>query len=291
MLSVAAGPLGGTRRAGAGNGALGSAVSSIVLAAIVGLLLVGCASDPADYPSAAGTTSSSDRGVSTGIRGVGEISGVVDLVGEPRPVDSLTAVADADVVPAFEEPDSNSEVVATFERDPTYPQYFLALSTFAEYQAQGDDDWLEVMLPIRPNGTTGWIRVDDVVMYQNRFRVEIDVSDRSLMLLERGETVFTTEIAIGTGETPTPIGSFFTTVLYEVPDPDGPYGPYAFALSGFSEVLTSFNGGDGLIGIHGTNDPGSLGTEVSHGCIRIPNDLITQMAEMVPLGTPVTIVE
>ncbi|MCP5032969.1 MAG: L,D-transpeptidase [Actinomycetia bacterium] len=102
--------------------------------------------------------------------------------------------------------------------------------------------------------------------------------------------VFTTKIAIGTGETPTPIGSLFTTVLYEVPDPSGPYGPYAFALSGFSEVLSSFGGGDGLIGIHGTNDPSSLGTEVSHGCIRIPNDLITQMAEMVPLGTPVRIV-
>ena len=73
------------------------------------------------------------------------------------------------------------------------------------------------------------------------------------------------------------------------PDGNGPYGTHAYGLSGFSETLDSFNGGDGVIGIHGTNDPGSLGTDVSHGCIRVANDVIDEMATFLPLGTPVEI--
>ncbi len=203
---------------------------------------------------------------------------------------AVTAVLDAPTVTAYASPDPAAEIVASFDFDPSYPQYFLATSSYADYEAAPDAEWLEVFLPIRPNGSTGWIQVDHLVLYQNRFKVEIDVSDHSLTLLEQNKPVFTTAIGVGTGDTPTPIGSFYTTVLYDVPDPDGPYGPYAFALSGFSEVLTSFNGGDGLIGIHGTNDPASLGQDISHGCIRIPNELITQMAESIPLGTPVEIV-
>jgi lipoprotein-anchoring transpeptidase ErfK/SrfK len=54
-------------------------------------------------------------------------------------------------------------------------------------------------------------------------------------------------------------------------------------------VLTSFAGGDGVIGIHGTNDPSSIGTDVSHGCIRMSNEGITRLAKVLPLGTPVEI--
>ncbi|HET6836076.1 MAG TPA: L,D-transpeptidase [Acidimicrobiales bacterium] len=49
------------------------------------------------------------------------------------------------------------------------------------------------------------------------------------------------------------------------PDPNGPYGPYADGLSGFSNVLDEFKGGDGVIGIHGTNQPEAIGTDVSPG--------------------------
>lgn len=67
------------------------------------------------------------------------------------------------------------------------------------------------------------------------------------------------------------------------------YGPYAYGLSGFSNVLTEFNGGDGVIGIHGTNDPSSIGRDVSHRCIRMSNTGITTLAAILPLGTPVEI--
>jgi lipoprotein-anchoring transpeptidase ErfK/SrfK len=55
-------------------------------------------------------------------------------------------------------------------------------------------------------------------------------------------------------------------------------------------VLTEFGGGDGQVGIHGTNDPSSIGRPVSHGCVRVANDVITRLATTIPIGTQVTIV-
>jgi len=60
-------------------------------------------------------------------------------------------------------------------------------------------------------------------------------------------------------------------------------------LSGYSEVLFEFGGGDGQMGIHGTNDPTSLGRNVSNGCIRMSNAAITRLAKTLPLGVPVEI--
>jgi hypothetical protein len=150
-------------------------------------------------------------------------------------------------------------------------------------------EWLEVMLPVRPNGTVGWIRTSDVDLSLDPFRIEIDVSERRLDLYERDVRTLSTEIAVGAGATPTPRGEFYLTELLRPPDPNGVYGPYAFGLSGFSETLDRFADGDGVVGIHGTNDPSSLGREVSHGCIRVRNDVIVKLAATVPLGTPVSI--
>ena len=90
---------------------------------------------------------------------------------------------------------------------------------------------------------------------------------------------------------PTPGGIYYIKELLQPPSPDGPYGVYAYGLNGFSNVLTSFAGGEGVIGIHGTNQPEALGTDVSSGCIRLHNDAITRLVQEVglPLGTPVEI--
>ena len=158
---------------------------------------------------------------------------------------------------------------------------------FQAVELQGD--WLRVLLPVRPNGTTGWIRYADVTLFRNPFRVEVDISEHRLTVLEAGRPRTETSVGIGTGATPTPVGAFYLTELLQPPDPGGPYGPYAFGLSGYSETLDSFQGEDAVIGIHGTDDPASVGGDVSHGCIRVPNDVITELARYLPLGTPVLI--
>ena len=84
---------------------------------------------------------------------------------------------------------------------------------------------------------------------------------------------------MGKGQTPTPNGTYYITDLLQPPNPDSVYGTYAYGLSGFSEVLNSFGGGDGQVGIHGTNDPASIGKDVSHGCIRLNNADIEKLAE------------
>jgi lipoprotein-anchoring transpeptidase ErfK/SrfK len=150
-------------------------------------------------------------------------------------------------------------------------------------------DWLEVLLPTRPNGSTGWVRRADVEVRQVDYEIRIDLQARTLTLLEGGAGVVTTPVAIGSGEAPTPTGTFSITDKLVTNDGTSAYGPYALGLSGHSEVLTEFAGGDGQVGIHGTNDPSSIGKAVSHGCIRVPNDVITQLNELLPLGTPVTI--
>ena len=97
-------------------------------------------------------------------------------------------------------------------------------------------------------------------------------------------------IGVGRGVTPTPVGRYFLVELIKLKKPRGLYGPYAFGTSAFSNVLFSFGGGPGQIGIHGTNYLAGIGTNVSHGCIRMSNRNITKLAHMLPLGTPVTIV-
>jgi lipoprotein-anchoring transpeptidase ErfK/SrfK len=54
-------------------------------------------------------------------------------------------------------------------------------------------------------------------------------------------------------------------------------------------VLNEFAGRDGVLGVHGTNFPQGIGTDVSHGCIRMSNQAVTKLAHILPVGTPVRI--
>ena len=150
-------------------------------------------------------------------------------------------------------------------------------------------DWLKVMLPVRPNGSTGWVPASSVQLTWDPYRVVVDISSHQLTLLNVGKPVLHTPVAVGSTATPTPRGTFYLTSLLRPPNPAGAYGPFAFGLSGFSPVLKSFAGGPGEIGLHGTNDGSSIGHSVTHGCIRVANSVITRLAGQLPLGTPVVV--
>lgn len=153
-----------------------------------------------------------------------------------------------------------------------------------------EGDWVKVRLPVRPNHRTGWIPASAVSLETVDLAVYVDLQAKTLSVQSGEEIVVRSPVAIGTAENPTPIGTFYVTDKLETPDPAGSYGPFAIGLSGHSETLTEFAGGDGQIGIHGTNDPGTIGEAVSHGCVRLPNDVIEELASLLPLGTPVHIV-
>ncbi|MEV6818631.1 L,D-transpeptidase [Nocardiopsis dassonvillei] len=154
---------------------------------------------------------------------------------------------------------------------------------------RNEGEWLQVLLPVRPNGSTGWVRSDEVSLTSTDYRVEVDTGDFAFTVFDGDEEVRTGVIGTGEGETPTPEGRYYFTELLQPPDPEGPYGVYAFGLSGFSETLETFAGGPGQLAVHGTNDEEALGREVSHGCVRVSNEDITWMAENLPIGTPVEI--
>lgn len=149
--------------------------------------------------------------------------------------------------------------------------------------------WLKVLLPIRPNGSTGWVPESALKLMWVTYRLEVSRSQHRLVLYDAGRPVLRSPVAVGAAATPTPRGTFFLTALVKPSQPGGGYGPYAFGLSGFSPVLRHFAGGPGQLGLHGTNDPSSIGHSVTHGCIRVPNRVITDLARRLPLGTPLVV--
>jgi lipoprotein-anchoring transpeptidase ErfK/SrfK len=157
--------------------------------------------------------------------------------------------------------------------------------TFLVVTDQGQ--WLKVDLAQRPNGSTGWVKASSVSLHRLLYRLRVSTETNTMTLLRGSTVVRTFPVATGTGGTPTPHGSFYITELL-VPVNRG-YGPYAFGLSAFSTALSSFGGGPGQIGIHGTDDAASIGKSASHGCIRLHNADITTLAKTLPLGTPVVI--
>jgi lipoprotein-anchoring transpeptidase ErfK/SrfK len=150
--------------------------------------------------------------------------------------------------------------------------------------------WLKVATGRRPNASTGWIRRREVALSATTYRVRVELGRHRLVVTHAGRTVLRAAIAVGRSLSPTPTGRYFVTELLRPPDPRGFYGPYAFGLSAYSPVYTRFAGGDGQVGIHGTDNPGAIGRDVSHGCIRIANAVVARLARRLPLGTPVAIV-
>lgn len=150
-------------------------------------------------------------------------------------------------------------------------------------------NWLRVMLPSRPNRSEGWLRASAVTLRSDPYSVLVSLDSHRLAVRRSGRVVLSAAIGVGRSATPTPTGLYYITELLRQPDARGLYGPWAFALSAFSPVLTHFGAGDGQVGLHGTNDPAGIGHTVSHGCIRVRNDVIGRLAGMLPLGTPVRI--
>ncbi len=149
--------------------------------------------------------------------------------------------------------------------------------------------WYKVQLPSRPNGVTAWVKASDVTVYRHDYAIQVSLSQHKLTLYKGGLPVLTDTVAVGSSKYPTPTGTYFVRELAKPSNPRGAYGPYAFGLSAYSNVLQTFGRGDGQIGIHGTNQPKQLGMSVSHGCIRMNNTTITKLAKMLPQGVPVTI--
>jgi len=151
-------------------------------------------------------------------------------------------------------------------------------------------DWIMVDLAMRPNGSQGYVRGSDVTLQQVFDSITVDLSARTITISLQGGKPVTAPVAIGSSRYRTPTGHFYVTDAIQPTNAGGEFGTFVLGTSAYSPTLTEFLGGPGQVGIHGTNNPASIGHAVSHGCIRVPEDLDRNVLPWVHLGTPVTIV-
>ena len=150
----------------------------------------------------------------------------------------------------------------------------------------GTPAWYRISLPGRPNGRTGWVPAASLELEPVRKEIVIDRSERRLELRTAGKLELRTRVAVGAPGMETPLGTFYVVAKFR---PTAPIlGAYAFETSAYSK-LSEWPGG-GIVGLHGTNMPWLLGGAVSHGCIRVGNEAILRLRDVVPVGTPIRIV-
>ncbi|MCJ7842079.1 L,D-transpeptidase [Lederbergia sp. NSJ-179] len=106
-------------------------------------------------------------------------------------------------------------------------------------------------------------------------RIEVSIQKHQLKLFDGSKLIKTYPVALGKIVTPTPHGSY--KIINKQLNPGGPFGVLWMGLS------------KPHYGIHGTNNPSSIGKSVSHGCIRMYNHDVLDLSRRVPVGTPVVI--
>jgi lipoprotein-anchoring transpeptidase ErfK/SrfK len=150
-------------------------------------------------------------------------------------------------------------------------------------RTRGEQRWYRIRLPGRPNGRTGWVDGERLQWLRDVGRVvlDLDLSQRRMRVRGGGRTVRSFPVAVGKPGAPTPRGRFYLAAAWRPAEPI--YGRWAIETSAGASI-TDWPGG-GVIGIHGTNQPGLIGQAVSHGCIRMRNADVLRLRRWAKPGT------
>ena len=154
---------------------------------------------------------------------------------------------------------------------------------------QSQSGWDRVLLPTRPNWSTGWIylRAGDLVIAYSPYRIEISLDAYRLTVFDAGRSLGSWTVAVGAPGTPTPVGRTFLLAVLAPAHPT--YSPLILPLGVHSDVVSTFGGGPGTVGLHGWPDPAVFGHAVTHGCVRVPAPAL-RILSRIPLGSSVLIV-
>lgn len=190
--------------------------------------------------------------------------------------------------PLRSQPDPDANVVAKLRLTTELgaPEVYVALKRSTD--ADGEE-WLQVRVPGRPNGKVAWVResaLDELSVTDDR--LDISLGRRRATLFEDGKRVWSAPVGIGMARTPTPRGRFYVRERLRLGSRGGPYGTFAFGTSAYSPRLSDWPGG-GVVGIHGTDQPGLIPGRISHGCVRLRNRDINGLRRLMGLGTPIWI--
>ncbi len=148
------------------------------------------------------------------------------------------------------------------------------------------DGWVKVLLPSKPNGSTGWLRDENLDSAVTPYEIRVHLKSMSVQLYFEGREVGSWTIGIGMPSTPTPTGRTF--LLGSFVDPDQDFSPVILPLGAHSPTLDTFGGGPGTVAFHTWPTDEVYGAATSNGCIRVPPDALDLLTE-VPLGTLVLV--
>lgn len=246
--------------------------------------------------------------------GAGALAVAVFVVGMPAPAVAPPAGLDAAAVAALPVADTYATIAnAPLDTDPAgrtdgvvvHPEQSRAVyaapggAPIARVDPTGfgdtwlpviatQGDWMRVLLPSRPNGSTGWVRAADVHMASTPYVVRVHLRSFRMELVDNGTVVGSWTVGTGKAAAPTPSGRTF--LLGALTDARQHYSPVILPLGTHSPTHDTFGGGPGTVAIHTWPTAKVFGTASSDGCIRVPSDALDRLTE-VPLGTLVMIDE
>jgi lipoprotein-anchoring transpeptidase ErfK/SrfK len=153
---------------------------------------------------------------------------------------------------------------------------------------QSRPGWDRILLPTRPNRSTGWIYLNGggLRFGYSPYQIRVDLARYRLTVLEAGRSLGSWTVAIGAAGTPTPTGRTF--LLASLAPHPATYSPLILPLGTHSRTLDTFGGGPGTVALHGWPRTAVFGHAASHGCVRVPAGALHVLSG-IPLGSSVLI--
>jgi L,D-transpeptidase catalytic domain len=187
----------------------------------------------------------------------------------------------------YSQPSSKARRVGSlrFSTEDGFPEVYVVLASVQDAHGR---TWARVRLAQKPNGVAGWaLRSSLGDFHVVHTKLVVNRMTLRLTLYDHGRPVFRARVGVGKPSTPTPAGSFWIREKFRV-DGSPLYGARAMGTAAYSNTLTDWPGG-GVVGLHGTSEPGLIPGRPSHGCIRLKNRDIVRLYRLAPVGTPLLI--
>jgi hypothetical protein len=188
---------------------------------------------------------------------------------------------------AYSQPSSKARRVGSlrFRTEDGFPEVYVVLASVQDDRGR---TWVRLRLPQRPNNVTGWaLRSSLGDFHVVHTKLVVNRGTVRLTLYDHGRAIFRARVGVGKPSTPTPAGSFWIREKFRVKG-SPLYGARSMGTAAYSTTLTDWPGG-GIVGLHGTSEPGLIPGRPSHGCIRLKNPDIVRLYRLTPVGTPLLI--
>jgi lipoprotein-anchoring transpeptidase ErfK/SrfK len=262
---------------------------SIIATLVLGFGVAACGGGggPSDLtlPSSPTTVPAPTSSTSTTTTVAGSSIGSPDA---PPPAVSLVARARGAQLAVYDTPGSSHPVRELANPWPaSNADAGVLVAQVLPVEAQQPDGWVQVFLPITPNGADGYVRAADVAVSKVGYGIRIGLRARRMTVFKRDKVIWQGKVAVGAAATPTLVGHYAVRAILKAPTPQSTFGPYIFGLASRTKEIAGFSGADNEVAIHGNTDPSSLGQAVTQGSIHMPSAEMTKLATLLPLGTPV----